>query len=90
MRYEVVFDCRDRSLGERLRSQLEDAIVEGADDHGYEELVRSEEGPSTWGVTVTFVDDRAADRFFRGEAYRQFCVEVRRMCQAPVYVVPLG
>jgi hypothetical protein len=84
LRYEIVFDCRDRVLGERLCGQLEDVLSNvGAVSH------RAEDGP-TWAVTAEFGAPEDADEFFRGDLYRQFCVEVRRSCQSSVLVVPFG
>ncbi|MBW3576567.1 MAG: hypothetical protein KY462_02275 [Actinobacteria bacterium] len=91
VRYEIVFDARDRSVGERLRGQLQEVISGWAS--GTEQPVEvgeSDEGPGSWGVAVTFPDAAAADGFFRGEDYRQFCVEVRRNTQSSVLVVPSG
>ena len=83
VRYEIVFDCRDRSVGARLVSQLE-GVADGA-----VQAVRTEEGP-TWALSVEFPDRVAADEFFRGDGYRQFCIEARRASRSSVLVVPLG
>ena len=83
IRYEVVFDCRDRLLGERLADQLLDLVTSFGD------AKLTEDGP-TYATTVEFFDASLADGFFRGEEYRQFCVEVRRSSQSSVLVVPLG
>ncbi|MDP9021893.1 MAG: hypothetical protein M3N57_04175 [Actinomycetota bacterium] len=91
VRYEIVFDARDRSVGERFREQLREVIsgwASGSDQPV--ETGDSDEGPGSWGVAVTFPDAAAADGFFRGEDYRQFCVEVRRNAQSSVLVVPVG
>ncbi len=82
VRYEVVFDCRDRPVGDRLCGQLEDLADA---DH----VQRTDDGP-TWAVIMDFADHRRAVDFFRGEPYRQFCMDVRRSAQTSVLVVPLG
>lgn len=82
VRYEVVFDCRDRTIGDRLCAQLED-LAEAA------RVQRTDDGP-TWAVTMEFADHQRAVDFFRDEAYRQFCMDVRRSAQTSVLVVPLG
>ena len=83
VRYEVVFDCRDRLLGERLADQLQDLV------RSFGDAKLTEDGP-TYAMTLEFNDPELADGFFRGEEYRQFCVEVRRSSQSSVLVVPLG
>lgn len=82
VRYDVVFDCRDRLAADRLCRELE-GMAGGATTG------RSEDGP-TWTVTMEFPDTEAADGFFHSEDYRQFCMDVRRTSQASVLVVPLG
>lgn len=82
--YEIVFDCRDRMLGARLAHRLEDAATK--DDWT---IAATEEGP-TWALTLEFPDRAHADVFFRGEFYRQYCIEIRRSCRSSVLVVPLG
>ncbi len=91
VRYEIAFDARDRSAGERLREQLQEAITGWASGSDASvEVADSDEGPGSWGVAVTFPNAAAADSFFRGEDYREFCVEVRRNAQSSVLVVPIG
>lgn len=82
VRYEVVFDCRDRPIGERLCGHLED-LTEGV-------IVRRTDDGPTWTVTLDFESHRRALEFFGGEPYRQFCMDVRRSAQTSVLVVPLG
>lgn len=83
VRYEIVFDCRDRMLGTRLLDRLERSMDDAS------EIKREEEGP-TWSLHVAFRSPRRADEFFRSDAYRQFCIEARRTCRSSVLVVPLG
>ena len=82
VRYDVVFDCRDRLAGDRLCRELEGIAGEAA-------VHRADDGP-TWAVTMEFAAETHANRFFRSEVYRQFCMDVRRTSQASVLVVPLG
>lgn len=82
IRYEVVFDCRDRLAGDRLCRELESIAADAA-------VRRADEGP-TWAVTMEFATEDEANRFFRSEEYRQFCMDVRRTSQTSVLVVPLG
>ena len=84
VRYEIVFDCRDRAVGSRLVAQLEEVAGEDTDTR------RSEDGPSTWALVVEFTGRSAADAFFRSDGYRQFCIETRRVSRSSVLVVPLG
>ena len=84
IRYEIVFDCRDRAVGSRLVTQLEDVARDAVD------VRRSEDGPATWAVMVEFPGRIAADQFFRSDGYRQFCIETRRASRSSVLVVPLG
>lgn len=81
--YEIVYDCRDRMLGQRLAQRLQD-VVEPTWD-----IRRVEEGP-TWSVAIEFPSGRSAERFFDSDLYRQFCIEARRSCRSSVLVVPLG
>ena len=81
--YEIVYDCRDRMLGQRLAQRLDEVVGPTW------ELRRVEEGP-TWSIAIEFPDPRAADRFFDSDFYRQFCIEARRSCRSAVLVVPLG
>ena len=82
IRYEVVFDCRDRVVGDRLCANLEEGTPTT-------DIRRVEEGP-TWSLGFDFPNGAAAEEFFGSEAYRQFCIEVRRSCRSSVLVVPLG
>lgn len=84
VRYEIVFECRDRMLGTRMLDRLIDTLGTDA------EVRRNEEGPRTWSVEAVFPSRQDAARVLRGEGYRQFCVEVRRSCRSSVFVVPLG
>ena len=84
VRYEIVFDCRDRAVGGRLAAQLEEIAAASAS------VRRSEDGPTTWAVAVEFPDRSGIDAFFRSDGYRQFCIEVRRASRSSVLVVPLG
>lgn len=83
VRYEVVFDCRDRMVGNRLVDRIEGVVAPTW------RIERGEEGP-TWSVTIEFPSATVADRFFRSDFYRQFCTETRRSCRSSVLVVPLG
>lgn len=81
--YEIVYDCRDRMLGQRLAQRLDDVVGPTWD------IRRVEEGP-TWAVAIEFPSERAATKFFDSVFYRQFCIEARRSCRSSVLVVPLG
>ncbi len=82
VRYEVVFECKERLGGDRLVAQLQEFAPA--------RVQRGEDGPASWSVLLDFTDRDAADDFFRSDAYRQFCADVRRACQASVLLVPLG
>lgn len=82
VRYEVVFDCRDRADGERLASQLEEVAPVRTQ--------RGEDGPTSWSVVLDFPGSTEADDFFHSDRYRDFCADVRGACQASVLLVPLG
>lgn len=84
VRYEVAFDCRDHVTGERLLRSIESTAGDSV-------AVRAAEtGPTTWSVTLEFPRQAAADAYLDGDAYRRFCEEVRRTCQASVLLIPLG
>ncbi|HEX9766821.1 MAG TPA: hypothetical protein VGA36_08650 [Nitriliruptorales bacterium] len=83
VRYEIVFDCRDRMVGARLATRIVDVMGPTFP------VTQGEEGP-TWSVAIEFTGPAAADRFFASDFYRQFCIEVRRAAHSSVLVVPLG
>lgn len=83
VRYEVVFESRDRTVGGRLVSRFEEVIGPTW------KLRRTEEGP-TWATTVEFPSRARAERFFASNFYRQFCNDVRRSAGTSVLVIPLG
>ncbi len=82
-RYEIVFDTRDRLLGNRLVSRIESVMGPTYP------VQRGDSGP-TWSVMIDFPHGKAADRFFSSDFYRQLCIEIRRSCNSPVLVVPMG
>lgn len=81
--YEIVYDCRDRMLGQRLAQRLDEVVGPTWS------IRRVEEGP-TWSIVIEFPSSRSAERFFDSDFYRQFCIEARRGCRSSVLVVPLG
>lgn len=83
VRYEIVFECRDRMVGGRLAARIEEVIGPTFP------VAKGEEGP-TWSVTIEFPSPAAGDRFFASDFYRQFCIEVRRSAHSSVLVVPMG